>query len=371
MVSLVNPCAGSWSGSFVADDARAPRVSAVIACYLDAQAIPLMYQRLTDVFAGLAVDHEIIFVNDGSPDDTASVLKALTEKDDRVLAIEHSRNFGSQNAFLSGMELATGDAVVLLDGDLQDPPEVIPALYEKWREGNDVVYGRRTKREVPAIMSMAYKAFYRVFRAASYVPSAARRGRLRADGPTGRRRAARAPRDRSVPARASRLGRLQADGRRLCPPRARLRTLDPQPAEEPLVGQESHLLVQLPAHRAPGLRRRGDDRVVVGGRHLRDRRQPSSPRHQSRLFRPHRSGGVLRQPHSPGHLRAGRVPHQGLRRGQTETAVHPQGPVARRKGFQQRGRDGGLRGRRKAAQRSAEAGGPDTGAPKAPAPKAP
>jgi len=129
-----------------------------------------MYERLSAVFSALAVDHEIIFVNDGSPDDTGAVLKALTAKDDRVLAIEHSRNFGSQNAFLSGMELATGDAVVLLDGDLQDPPEVIPALYAKWREGNDVVYGRRSQREGSAIMSIAVKAFYRIFRRVSYVP---------------------------------------------------------------------------------------------------------------------------------------------------------------------------------------------------------
>jgi polyisoprenyl-phosphate glycosyltransferase len=129
-----------------------------------------MYERLSAVFSELAVEYEIIFVNDGSPDDTESVLKGLTAKDDRVLAVEHSRNFGSQNAFLSGMELAAGDAVVLLDGDLQDPPEVIPALYEKWREGNDVVYGRRSKRETSAIMSMAYKAFYRLFRRLSYVP---------------------------------------------------------------------------------------------------------------------------------------------------------------------------------------------------------
>ena len=151
-------------------EARAPRLSAVIACYKDAQAIPVMYERLCAVFASLGVDHEIIFVNDGSPDDTESVLKTLTAKDDRVLAVEHSRNFGSQNAFVSGMELATGDAVVLLDGDLQDPPEVIPALYEKWRAGNDVVYGRRAEREGSAILSIACKAFYRVFRRVSYVP---------------------------------------------------------------------------------------------------------------------------------------------------------------------------------------------------------
>jgi dolichol-phosphate mannosyltransferase len=68
------------------------------------------------------------------------------------------------------MEIATGDAVVLLDGDLQDPPEVIPALYEQWRQGNDVVYGRRSKREGPVVMSMLYRAFYRVFRRLATVP---------------------------------------------------------------------------------------------------------------------------------------------------------------------------------------------------------
>jgi len=151
-------------------DAGVPRISAVIACYKDAPAIPLMHQRLSQVFSGLEVDHEIIFVNDGSPDDTAAVLSALVAQDEHVLAVEHSRNFGSQSAFLSGMELATGDVVVLLDGDLQDPPEVIPAMYERWRQGNDVVYGRRAKRETSILLAVAYKAFYRIFRRLSYVP---------------------------------------------------------------------------------------------------------------------------------------------------------------------------------------------------------
>ena len=149
---------------------RPPRLSAVIACYKDAQAIPLMHKRLTEVFAAMAVDYEIIFVNDGSPDETDSVLRGLTAKDDHVLAIEHSRNFGSQSAFLSGMELASGDAVVLLDGDLQDPPEVIPAFYEQWRQGNDVVYGRRVKREGSTLLAISCKAFYKIFHAVSYVP---------------------------------------------------------------------------------------------------------------------------------------------------------------------------------------------------------
>ena len=159
----------------MADDTAPPedrrrRLSAVIACYKDAQAILPMHKRLTDTFTALHVDYEIIFVNDGSPDDTDEVLKALTAQDHHVLAIEHSRNFGSQNAFLSGMQLATGDAVILLDGDLQDPPEVIPAFYEKWRQGNDVVYGRRAKREGSAFIAGCYRAFYKLFRGVAYVP---------------------------------------------------------------------------------------------------------------------------------------------------------------------------------------------------------
>lgn len=145
-------------------------LSAVITCYKDGQAIPLMHARLTTVFSALGVDYEIIFVNDGSPDDAASVLQALTLQDDHVIAIEHSRNFGSQNAFVSGMQIATGDAVILLDGDLQDPPELIADFFVKWREGNDVVYGRRARREGSALLEWCCAAFYRVFRAISSVP---------------------------------------------------------------------------------------------------------------------------------------------------------------------------------------------------------
>jgi len=146
------------------------RLSAVIACYNDARAIPLMHQRLTEVFCSLAVDYEIIFVNDGSPDDTDAVLQALTAGDDHVLAIEHSRNFGSQNAFVSGMQLATGDAIILLDGDLQDPPELIRSFYDYWRQGNEVVYGRRNKREGSKPLAIFYRVFYRLLRQVAYVP---------------------------------------------------------------------------------------------------------------------------------------------------------------------------------------------------------
>jgi dolichol-phosphate mannosyltransferase len=146
------------------------KISAVVACYRDAQAVPIMYQRLTAVFAKISVDYEIIFVNDASPDNADEVLAELAARDRNVVVIRHSRNFGSQNAFTSGMRISTGDAVVLLDGDLQDPPELIESFYQRWREGFDVVYGVRVKRVATRFLQIAYKMFYRLFRAASYVP---------------------------------------------------------------------------------------------------------------------------------------------------------------------------------------------------------
>ena len=146
------------------------KVSAVIACYKDAEAMPIMYERLVKTFYKINVDYEIIFVNDASPDNTSEVLQVLAQRDKHVIGVEHSRNFGSQSAFMSGMEISTGDVVVLLDGDLQDPPELIEEFYTKWKEGNDVVYGRRVKREGNKMLVRLYKVFYRVFRNLSYVP---------------------------------------------------------------------------------------------------------------------------------------------------------------------------------------------------------
>jgi len=145
-------------------------VSAIIACYKDSQAIPIMYQRLKDVFNKLKIEHEIIFVNDCSPDDSENIIRDLSLKDSKVIGISHSRNFGSQSAFKSGMSISSMNSCVLLDGDLQDTPELIEKFVEKWREGFDVVYGRRVKREATWFMQIAYKAFYRVFDYLSYIP---------------------------------------------------------------------------------------------------------------------------------------------------------------------------------------------------------
>jgi dolichol-phosphate mannosyltransferase len=144
-------------------------ISAIVACYNDGQAIPCMYQRLVQVFEKLHIDYEVIFVNDGSPDDSQEVIQEISSRNHRVLGITHSRNFGSQAAFRSGLEISSKRACVLLDGDLQDPPELIEQFVEKWREGYDVVYGRRVKREAPPLMRGAYKAFYVLFNRMSYV----------------------------------------------------------------------------------------------------------------------------------------------------------------------------------------------------------
>jgi dolichol-phosphate mannosyltransferase len=145
-------------------------VSAIIACYKDAQAIPIMYERLTKTFKKIGISYEIIFVNDNSPDDSEEVIRGLSAIDPCVVGITHSRNFGSQAAFRSGMELCTKESCVLLDGDLQDPPELIEKFVEKWRQGADVVYGIRVKREMPFILDWCYKAFYKVFDIMSDIP---------------------------------------------------------------------------------------------------------------------------------------------------------------------------------------------------------
>ena len=145
------------------------KLTSIAACYKDEQAIPFMAERLQKTFEKIGVDYEIIFVNDGSPDDTQTVIERLAAANPKIKGITHSRNFGSQNAFTSGMKLATGDACILLDGDLQDPPELIEGFYEKWLEGYDVVYGVRIRREMPRLLELGYKGFYRLFQTMAYI----------------------------------------------------------------------------------------------------------------------------------------------------------------------------------------------------------
>ena len=144
-------------------------LTAVIACYKDADSIPIMHERLCKVFGKIGCSYEIIFVNDGSPDNSEKILEDICDKDENTYAIIHSRNFSSQNAFTIGMKNAKGEAVILLDGDLQDPPEMIENFYEKWKQGYEVVYGVREKRETSFLTNLSYKLFYRVFKKLSYL----------------------------------------------------------------------------------------------------------------------------------------------------------------------------------------------------------
>jgi transketolase len=164
----VNGGLGSLVAEVIAERGLGCRL---VRCAVDSvpTAVPSMHERLTAVFGRLGVDYEIVFVNDGSPDDAAAVLAELAARDPKVVVVNHARAFGSQSAFTSGMRICTGDAVVLLDGDLQDPPQLIEQFVPKWREGYDVVYGVRVKREASPFMRVAFKAFYRLFRSLSYV----------------------------------------------------------------------------------------------------------------------------------------------------------------------------------------------------------
>ncbi len=144
-------------------------ITAIIACYKDYEAIPIMYDRLKKVFTKIDIDYEIIFVNDCSPDDSNMQIKKITAIDPNVIGIVHSRNFGSQSAFRSGMAIASKEACVLLDGDLQDPPELIEQFFKKWQEGADIVYGQRIHREMPSWLEFLYKTFYYLFASLSEI----------------------------------------------------------------------------------------------------------------------------------------------------------------------------------------------------------
>jgi dolichol-phosphate mannosyltransferase len=144
-------------------------ISVVVACYRDAGNVREMYRRLTEVLKRVTPEYEIIFVNDNSPDNAEELLAELAAQDTRVTVISHSRNFGSQMAFTSGMQRSVGDAVILMDGDLQDPPEEIPALVHEWLTGYEVVYGVRERRREGRLMEGARKAFYRIYRRLSYL----------------------------------------------------------------------------------------------------------------------------------------------------------------------------------------------------------
>lgn len=115
-------------------------------------------------------NYEIVYVNDASPDNAYDILREIAKHDKKLIVITHSRNFGGQNAYASGLRYCSGDGAITLDGDIQDPPELFPAFVKKWLEGYDVVYGIREKRQgVSLVQGFLYKLFYRIFRYLSSV----------------------------------------------------------------------------------------------------------------------------------------------------------------------------------------------------------
>jgi polyisoprenyl-phosphate glycosyltransferase len=139
-------------------------LSVIVPCYNEEPVLSATHERLSKVFASMPeLSCEFVFVNDGSQDQTQQVLTTLQIADPRVRVLRLSRNFGHQIAVTAGLEEAIGDAVVIIDADLQDPPEVIPEMIERWREGNHVVYGIRAEREGESKFKLwTAKLFYRI-----------------------------------------------------------------------------------------------------------------------------------------------------------------------------------------------------------------
>lgn len=139
-------------------------ISVVIPVYNEASNIDLLYQRLKAALSSLG-PAEYLFINDGSSDTTLAKVKTLREKDPEIKYLSFSRNFGHQIAVTAGLDAASGEAVVIIDADLQDPPEIIPSLYQKFREGYEVVYAVRSRRQGEGFFKKATaKVFYRLLR---------------------------------------------------------------------------------------------------------------------------------------------------------------------------------------------------------------
>lgn len=146
------------------------KVSVVIPIYNEEKNLPILYERLTNTLKNEPYSYEILFVHDGGKDNSLQIIKALSLADNKVKYIDFSRNFGHQIAISAGMENATGDAIITMDGDLQDQPELLPTLIEKFNEGYEVVYAKRKKREgVSFFKRLSYKLFYRVLKALSSI----------------------------------------------------------------------------------------------------------------------------------------------------------------------------------------------------------
>jgi glycosyltransferase involved in cell wall biosynthesis len=140
------------------------KVTIIIPAYNEEESLPLLYDRLNKVVNSLkSYEFEMLFINDGSKDKTIQIIKELRSKDKRVSYVDFSRNFGKETAMIAGLDYATGDCVIFIDADLQDPPELIPELIKYWEEGYDDVYARRRSRKGETFLKkFTSKMYYKV-----------------------------------------------------------------------------------------------------------------------------------------------------------------------------------------------------------------
>lgn len=145
-------------------------ISVIVAVYNEEpRNLTLLLERLGKAINPLKMSYEVLFVNDGSKDQTSSALRHISVEYPHIKLIELSRNFGQQAAITAGMDYASGDIVVNMDSDLQDPPELIPSMVQKWREGFDVVYATRAKRRDRAMKRLTAYLFYRLLGSVSSI----------------------------------------------------------------------------------------------------------------------------------------------------------------------------------------------------------
>ena len=144
-------------------------LSIVVPICNEEETLPELHRRLTDVLSAIGLRYEILYIDDGSTDKSLPLLAQYHTESPSVRVVSFSRNFGHQTAISAGIQLATGDAVVVLDGDLQDPPEIIPRFIEKWNEGFQVVYAVRKARKEIFLKRWSYAIFYRLLRSISYI----------------------------------------------------------------------------------------------------------------------------------------------------------------------------------------------------------
>ena len=148
------------------------KISLVIPMYYEEEVANECYEKVSSVLKKLEdkYDYEIIFVNDGSKDKTLEILEEIAKKDEKAKIISFSRNFGHQAAVTAGLKEVTGDAIVIIDADLQDPPVLIPEMLELWEQGNEVIYGKRkTRKGESAFKLLTAKMFYKTLNALSDV----------------------------------------------------------------------------------------------------------------------------------------------------------------------------------------------------------